>query len=74
MLLREKDKQFLIDLFSRLDIPVEVLAYGSRVDNTAHDGSILNLVIRAKDNKPLSSSMYSSLQVQITESNIPNFG
>ena len=71
MLLREKDKQTLIHLFSQLEDPVEVLAYGSRVNNTAHDGSDLDLVIRTKNNKPLTAKVYANLQEQITQSNIP---
>ena len=71
MILREKDKQTLIHLFKRIESPVEVLAYGSRVNNTAHDGSDLDLVIRTKDRTPLESTVYADLQEQITESNIP---
>jgi len=71
MILREKDKQILIQLFSQLEGPVEVLAYGSRVNNTAHDGSDLDLVIRAKNHKPLSVDIYTCLQEQIKQSNIP---
>jgi len=71
MILREKDKQLLIHLFSQLEGPVEVLAYGSRVNNTAHDASDLDLVIRTKDLKPLPTSVYAHLQEQITQSNIP---
>ena len=71
MILREKDKQLLIDLFSQLERPVEVLAYGSRVNNTAHDGSDLDLVIRTKNHKPLSAAVYTHLQEQIKQSNIP---
>ena len=71
MILREKDKQMLIHLFSQLEEPVEVLAYGSRVNNTAHDGSDLDLVIRTKDFTPLESTVYADLQEQIKQSNIP---
>ncbi len=71
MLLREKDKQLLIQLFSRIEQPVEVLAYGSRVNNTAHEASDLNLVIRSKNAKPISKNVYADLQEQIKQSNIP---
>ena len=71
MILREKDKQILIDLFSQLEGPVEVLAYGSRVNNTAHDASDLDLVIRTKNHKPLTLTVYAHLQDQIKQSNIP---
>ena len=71
MILREKDKQILIQLFSHLKGPVEVLAYGSRVNNTAHDGSDLDLVIRTKNLEPLTADIYADLQEQIKQSNIP---
>ena len=37
MLLRDKDKNRLIAIFSELDIPVEIWAYGSRVSGEAHE-------------------------------------
>ncbi len=71
MILREKDKEILIHLFSQLEGSVEVLAYGSRVNNTAHDASDLDLVIRTKNLKPLTSKVYTHLQEQSRQSNIP---
>jgi uncharacterized protein len=71
MILREKDKQQLIQLFSRIENPVEVLAYGSRVNNTAHEASDLDLVIRSKNGEPISKNVYADLQEQIKQSNIP---
>ena len=71
MLLREKDKQTLNAIFSKIKTPVEVWAYGSRVNGTAHEGSDLDLVIRTADLTPLSYDEYALLREQITESNIP---
>lgn len=71
MILREKDKQVLIQLFSRIEKPIEVLAYGSRVNNTAHEASDLDLVIRTKNNEQISQQVYANLQEQLKQSNIP---
>lgn len=71
MILRDKDKQRLIQLFSRIESPVEVLAYGNRVNNTAHEASDLDLVIRTKNGEPINKNVYSELQEQLKQSNIP---
>ena len=71
MLLREKDKQTLVQIFSAVDTPIEVWAYGSRVSGTAHDGSDLDLVIRSKDRKKLPANVFMELKEKVTESNIP---
>ena len=71
MLLRSKDKQTLISIFSQLHYPIEVIAYGSRVNNTAHDTSDLDLVIKSQKADDLTHSTLTSIKEQITESNIP---
>lgn len=71
MLLREKDKQTLLKIFSAVDIPMEVLAYGSRVNGTAHQGSDLDLVVRGRANQKLPANIFMNLKEEITESNIP---
>ncbi len=71
MLLRNKDRQVLAKIFSNLDYPIEVWAYGSRVNGSAHDGSDLDLVIRGEELKPLPISVTVDLREQIRESNIP---
>ncbi len=71
MLLRDKDKQTLNTIFSKIKMPVEVWAYGSRVNGTAHEGSDLDLVIRTADLSPLPYPIFSSLREKITDSNIP---
>jgi len=71
MKIREKDKQLLIALFSQIKEPMEVLAYGSRVNNTAHEGSDLDLVIRSKSSKSIKNEELQFLQEQIQNSNIP---
>ena len=71
MILREKDRLALVAIFSTLTIPVEVWAYGSRVNGTAHDGSDLDLVIRDKELKGLPIGIYMELVDTIKNSNIP---
>lgn len=71
MLLRSKDKQTLISIFNQLHCPVEVIAYGSRVNNTAHDTSDLDLVIKPQKADDLPYPTLTSIKEQITESNIP---
>ena len=71
MLLRDKDRQSLLQIFSSVKTPIEVWAYGSRVTGTAHDGSDLDLVARSPDLKPLPIDIYLELREKITNSNIP---
>ena len=71
MLIREKDRQTLLQIFSTMDLPLDVWAYGSRVNGTAHDGSDLDLVIRSQTLKPFPLDKYADLCEKIKESNIP---
>lgn len=71
MLLREKDKQTLLNIFSSVNIPVQVWAYGSRVNGSAHEGSDLDLVIRNDSLSPLPIETFSSLREKISDSTIP---
>jgi uncharacterized protein len=71
MLLRNKDKELLTEIFSSFDIPVEVWAYGSRVDGTAHEGSDLDLVILTQDGEKIPADIFMELKEKIRESNIP---
>ena len=71
MLLREKDKQTLLAIFSDATLPFEVWAYGSRVSGTAHSGSDLDLVIRSQNKERLPIDMFMGLKEKIKESNIP---
>jgi len=71
VILREKDRQTLISIFSSEDYPMDVLAYGSRVNGDAHDGSDLDLAIRGKNSQSLPVDVYSRLLKKIQDSNIP---
>jgi predicted nucleotidyltransferase len=71
MLLREKDIIRLRQLFSSITLPVEIWAYGSRVNGTAHAGSDLDLVLKARSGNPIPVFVFYALQQQLAESNIP---
>lgn len=71
MLLRIKDKKTLLDIFSLVDTPFEIWAYGSRVNGTAHEGSDLDLVIRSQNLSPIPKTLYVELCEKIRDSNIP---
>ncbi len=72
MLIREKDKQTLLQIFGSVkNIPVEVWAYGNRVNGTAHEGSDLDLVMRGPGLNPLPVSVVAGLYEKIKDSNIP---
>jgi len=71
MLLKEKYKQMLIQILSTINIPIEVWAYGSRVNGNSHEGSDLDLVIRSQNLEPLPTNKYIDLCEKIKESNIP---
>jgi hypothetical protein len=51
MLLREKDKLALTNIFNSVPLYFEVLAYGSRVNGAAHAAS--DLVIKSIDENPI---------------------
>ena len=71
MLLRNKDKEALLNIFSSAMTPMEVWAYGSRVTGTAHEGSDLDLVIRAQNLRKFPHEALMKIKEKIRESNIP---
>ena len=71
MIIREKDKQSLLKIFDSIDYSFEVWAYGSRINGSAHEGSDLDLVIKAKNAKRLPSNIYNEFIKKIKDSNIP---
>ena len=72
MLIREKDKSLLVDIFAAIEMPFEVWAWnGSRVNGTAHATSDLDLVLRTANLAPLPSDLFSNLCEKIRDSNIP---
>ena len=71
MLLRNKDKERLLAIFSIPEIPFEVWAYGSRVTGEAHDGSDLDLIIRSHDLQKMPIDVLLDIKDKIQQSNIP---
>ena len=71
MLLANTHKQTLLQIFSSAGFPVEVWAYGSRINGTAHEGSDLDLVVRSADLKRLPPDVFVELCEKIRESPIP---
>lgn len=71
MLLRDKDRQTLIEIFESIHTPIEVWAYGSRVKGSAHSGSDLDLVLRSESLNGIPLSEYNELCERIRNSNIP---
>jgi predicted nucleotidyltransferase len=71
MLLRTKNKEQLVAIFDTASLPIEVWAYGSRVNGKAHEGSDLDIVIRTTDLQRLPIDLYLDLKEKIRESNIP---
>ena len=71
MLLREHDRESLLQIFASVDGNFEVWAYGSRVNGSAHDGSDLDLVIRNENLIKMPFKTMALLRQRITNSNIP---
>lgn len=71
MILRTKDKQRLVAILDSVEIPIEVWAYGSRVNGDAHEGSDLDLVVRTPNLQKLPIDVFLDLKEKIQESNIP---
>ena len=71
MILRNKDKEKLIEIFSHYDLEFEVWAFGSRVSGDAHEGSDLDLVIRSNDQQMFPELVFKHIKKQIQHSNIP---
>ena len=69
--IREKDRLALEQIFSAVEAPIEVWAYGSRVNGTAHEGSDLDLVVRGAGLLPLPTVVFAELSENIRNSNIP---
>ena len=70
--LRQKDHKTLCNIAKQcFKTPIEIWAYGSRVNGDSHDASDLDLVIRTADLAPLAFGELLDFQQQIQESNIP---
>lgn len=72
MLLRKEDR-VRIEYIARqiLQTPLEIWAYGSRVNGDAHDMSDLDLVIVTKSTKKLNTDELMGFKSALQKSNIP---
>ena len=68
---REKDLKQLNQIFEGVQIPIQVLANGSRVNGTSHVGNDLDLVYRKKDTNKADIDLLMKLKSKIENSNIP---
>lgn len=72
MLLRNKDKVSIIDIAKKtLKTPLEIWAYGSRVDGDAHDMSDLDLAVVTDSKKRLDIEELMNFKNILQKSNIP---
>jgi len=72
MKIRNQDKQKIEKIVQiTLKTPLEIWAYGSRVNGEAHDTSDLDLVIVTKSEKKLNIKELTDFKDTLQESNIP---
>lgn len=72
MLIRDKDKKNIVDIARQtINQPSRILAYGSRVNGSAHDTSDLDLVIISKMEEKLDIDDLMNFKQKLKESNIP---
>jgi len=72
MILRDKDKNKIIEIAKNtLQTPVEILAYGSRVNGEAHECSDLDLALVSLEQKPLPINELVDFKEALSDSSIP---
>ncbi|MBN2825227.1 MAG: nucleotidyltransferase domain-containing protein [Campylobacterales bacterium] len=72
MILRTKDRDSIIKIAQQsLQTPLEIWAFGSRVNGDAHDTSDLDLVIKSKSGKKLNIHEFVGFKEALRDSNIP---
>ena len=72
MKLREQDRVKIEDIAKKtLHTPLEIWAYGSRVNGDAHDTSDLDLVIVTKSKEKLDIEEFMDFKDALQKSNIP---
>lgn len=70
--IRDKDHKSLCNIANEcFTTPIEIWAYGSRVNGESHDASDLDLVIRTADFTPLAINELIDFKEQLQASNIP---
>ena len=71
-LMLENRHRTILETLLREHLPdVEVWAYGSRVDGSAHEGSDLDLVLRTPDLEEIPIGRLVSFEDSLNDSNIP---
>jgi predicted nucleotidyltransferase len=73
MLLRNKDRQKIVSLAKKIDLPIKLWAYGSRVSKNAHDTSDLDLVMISQTKNKIDTDKFLSFKEDLQNSNIPIF-
>ena len=72
LILREQDRLLLLTLCKKhLPPDTRLLAYGSRVNNTCHDGSDLDLVARKIDSSKINIQTLQNFIAAVRDSSIP---
>ncbi|MEA2099888.1 MAG: nucleotidyltransferase domain-containing protein [Campylobacterota bacterium] len=72
MLLRNKDKESILQIAKQtFKNPINIWAYGSRVNGQAHDMSDLDLALISKDDEKIDIDEYISFKELLRDSNIP---
>ena len=69
--LSSRHRRMIEDLVNRFLPGVEVWAYGSRVNGRSHEGSDLDLVLRAPGLRPIPWRQLGDFTEALTDSNIP---
>ena len=72
MLLRDKDKKEILKIAKKtFKTPIQLWAYGSRVNGQAHDMSDLDLALLSYDNQKIDIDEYINFKESLSDSNIP---
>jgi uncharacterized protein len=71
ILLSDSERQHLHSLLSKHMPGVQALAYGSRVNGTAHECSDLDIALIAPSGTELSTEQLSNFRQALSDSNIP---
>lgn len=69
--LREQDKAILLPLLARYLPEVSAWVYGSRISDTAHEASDLDIVLRSSDLTPIDYWALDEFIEAVKNSNIP---
>ncbi len=70
--LREKDRDRICRIAEEcFTEPIEIWAYGSRVNGESHDASDLDLVVRGRDLEPVKNDALYNFKEALRDSTIP---